>query len=114
MCFHTNFILLLLCLSEQLAYDPGIAIGHKMQEHLADDVDMWPLWEKLTVARLLIVRGQRSTLLPADVSAQMMQRFMAADASRVCRELVVSGAGHAPALMNELDMRIVEAFTLYK
>ena len=81
-----------------LAYDPGIAAVFTMGE--IADVDLWPLWEAVGCP-VLVLRGERSDLLTADVAAAMVERGQ--DVTLV----EIAGCGHAPALMDDAQIDIV-------
>ena len=81
-----------------LAYDPGIAAVFTMGE--IADVDLWPLWEKVTCP-VLVLRGESSDLLTPEVAGQMVER------GHDVRLVEIAGCGHAPALMAEDQIAIV-------
>ena len=56
------------------------------------DVDLWALWDMLTVP-ILLLRGAESDLLPADTAKAMTERGPRADL------VEVPDCGHAPSLM---------------
>ena len=74
----------------RLAYDP--AIGAPFQESDIGDVDLWPLWDRISCPTL-VLRGEDSDLLLAETAAQMSQRGPRAEV------IEISGCGHAPPLM---------------
>jgi pimeloyl-ACP methyl ester carboxylesterase len=81
-----------------LAYDPGIA--EPLRAMPKKDVDMWPIWSNVRCP-VLVMRGERSDVLTAEVAAQM-----AATDARV--ELVeLAGIGHAPTLMCDDQIALV-------
>ena len=83
-----------------LAYDPEIALPFRGD--LAD-VDLWPVYD-LIRCPTLVIRGAESDLLLAETAAEMAQRGPKAALYEV-RE-----AGHAPALMDEKQLAVVERF----
>ena len=84
----------------KLHHDPRIA--EPMQGALAD-VDLWPLWD-LTVNRpVLVLRGETSDLLTAEIAARM-------DAHPNTRVETIAGCGHAPALLEDSQVRLVVDF----
>jgi pimeloyl-ACP methyl ester carboxylesterase len=75
-----------------LAYDP--AIGQALQANAKQDVDLWPVWDRIACP-VLVLRGAQSDLLTAETAAQMRQRGPKAAV------IEFAGIGHAPALMAE-------------
>jgi pimeloyl-ACP methyl ester carboxylesterase len=90
----------------RLHYDPAIAVPFKQQE--AQDVNLWPVWEQVSCPTL-ILRGASSDLLPADTAAEMTRRGRAAQTGAV-RLVEIAGCGHAPALMDEVQIATVVDF----
>lgn len=75
-----------------LAYDPAIA--QSLTSETYPDVNLWPVWNAVT-CRTLILRGDKSDVLPASVADAMV-------ASRPdSRILTFPDLGHAPALMSD-------------
>ncbi|MBR0655080.1 alpha/beta hydrolase [Roseomonas arctica] len=83
-----------------LHYDPAIA--KPMQDAAVEALDLWAMWEAITVP-VLLIRGAESDLLPADVAARMATR----DGVRLVE---ISDAGHAPALMAADQVALVAGF----
>lgn len=87
----------------RLAYDPAIAIGFR---ELADsDLDMWSLWDRIDVP-VLVLRGGKSDVLPADVAREMSQRGPKAEV------VEIPGWGHPPMLMNAHQIGLVRDWLL--
>ena len=86
----------------RLSYDPSIAHAFSGP---TEDVDLWPVWDKLTCPTL-IIRGSESDLLLAETVEQMSQRGP--------RTQIVefNGVGHAPMLMSEEQIKPVLEFLL--
>jgi len=82
-------------------YDPKIV--DPIRANVPLDVDMWPLWNLISIPRLAI-RGAESDLLLADT----YERMLATGAEGY----VVEDAGHAPALMDEASIARIRAFLL--
>jgi len=81
-----------------LAYDPGIAVPLRAMP--AEDVDLWSTWSNVQCP-VLVIRGEQSDLLLADVARQMTT-------SGPCAELaVLAGMGHAPMLMSADQIALV-------
>jgi pimeloyl-ACP methyl ester carboxylesterase len=81
-----------------LAYDQRL--GEPMREGPIEDVDLWPVWDRIRCP-VLVIRGQMSDLLSAETAALMTRRGP-------CAELVeLEGVGHAPALMASEQIGIV-------
>jgi pimeloyl-ACP methyl ester carboxylesterase len=82
------------------AYDPRIAEAFK---EVKGDVDLWPVWDRITVPTL-VLRGAESDLLrPADAAAMTARGTKA-------RVVEFAGIGHAPALMADDQIAAIEAF----
>jgi pimeloyl-ACP methyl ester carboxylesterase len=82
-----------------LHYDPRIAAP--MRGHDPVDVDMWPLWNRILVPRM-VIRGETSDVLTAQTCARM-------EASGA-RAYQVPETGHAPALLDPLQIAAIRAF----
>lgn len=87
----------------RLAYDPAIALSFKSFEP-GKDIEFWPLWEAMKPIPTLLIRGEHSDLL-LEETAKTMQ----ATHPRLTR-LNIAGAGHAPALMTELEIAAIGQF----
>jgi pimeloyl-ACP methyl ester carboxylesterase len=74
----------------RLHYDPAIRIPYA--DLTGGDIDLWPVWDKITCPTL-VLRGADSTLLTAATAAEMQRRGPKATAA------LIPEAGHAPALM---------------
>jgi pimeloyl-ACP methyl ester carboxylesterase len=82
-------------------YDPKII--EPMRASVPLDVDTWPMWQLITIPRL-IIRGAESDLLTRDTYDRMV--------SSGAEGYVVPEAGHAPALMDYEAMARIKAFLL--
>ncbi len=87
-------------------YDP--AIGRNFSWPLMVDVGLWHVWEKVSCAAL-ILRGEDSDLLHASTVREMQRRGAAARGNLV-RAVEVRGCGHAPALMADHQISLIEEF----
>ncbi len=76
----------------RLGYDP--AIGETFKPGEMDDVDLWPLWDRIACPTL-VLRGAESDLLLAETAQEMALRGPKAEV------IQVPGCGHAPALLDE-------------
>ncbi len=83
----------------QLTYDPKI--GDKMRAgELSEDIDLTPVWNAISCP-VLIIRGEKSKLLPSSIANQMVQ-------SKENAMLVeVESAGHAPSLNGEIEQKAI-------
>ncbi len=82
----------------RLRYDPGIGAGFRMRP--VEDVDLWAVWDRITVPSL-VLRGADSGLLLPETAAEMTRRGPRA-------ELVeIADCGHAPALMDPDQVALV-------
>jgi len=66
-------------------------------------VDLWKYWDAIDVP-ILVIRGEQSDLLPADVLADMLRRNRNATAH------IVKNCGHAPPLIASDQIEVVDAF----
>jgi len=82
-----------------LHYDPAIATPIRAQEPV--DVNLMDFWRKIEVP-MLTIRGEHSDLLLPETLAEMERAGSAS--------LIVPGAGHAPALMDEKTITAIGAF----
>lgn len=81
-----------------LAYDPGIAVPLRAMP--AEDVDLWSTWSSVQCP-VLVIRGEQSDLLLADVAQQMTSSGPRAALA------VLPGMGHAPMLMSADQIALV-------
>jgi pimeloyl-ACP methyl ester carboxylesterase len=84
-------------------YDPKIAISFKQRE--IKDLDLWQQWDQLKVATL-VLRGENSDILAPETAAQMQSRGAKA------KIIELPGVGHAPMLMDDYQIKIVQDFIL--
>lgn len=87
-------------------YDPGI--GRAFSWPLMVDVSLWHVWEKVACPTL-ILHGEDSDLLHASTVRDMQRRGIAAKA-KVVRAIEVRECGHAPALMSDSQISLIEEF----
>jgi len=78
-------------------YDPGIRAAF---EGIDADVELWPLWSKVT-QDVLVLRGADSDLLSAGTAARMAERAGRTDL------VEFPGVGHAPMLMSDEQVEAV-------
>jgi len=85
----------------RLRYDP--AIGVPMQgAGDPPDAEMWNIWPAVTQP-LLVLRGETSDLLLPETAVRMAQR-------PGVRVEVIANCGHAPALMDPAQVKLVTDF----
>lgn len=89
-------------------YDPGIGDPFKA-DYLLQDVNLWPLYEKLDMP-LLVVRGGASDLLSEGVWREMARRGPG-EQHRVTL-LEIPGVGHAPMFTDDSQRQPVIEFLL--
>jgi pimeloyl-ACP methyl ester carboxylesterase len=82
-------------------YDPRIA--EPLRGHDPADVDMWAFWDRITIPRL-VIRGETSDILPVETVARM--EASGAEAFQVAE------TGHAPALLDPLQIEVIRSFLL--
>lgn len=97
----------------RLAYDPSIEaslwngadLDMPIGPGLMRGINLWRNWDAIR-APTLILRGADSDVLPRDVALEMQKHGPQADLAEF------AGIGHAPALMSEDQIAVVEAFLL--
>ncbi len=87
-------------------YDPGI--GRAFSWPLMVDISLWDVWEKVACP-VMILRGEDSDLLHASTVREMQRRGIAGKNGLV-RQVEVRGVGHAPALMSDSQITLIEDF----
>jgi pimeloyl-ACP methyl ester carboxylesterase len=83
----------------RLSYDPKIRVPQMTLPD--DDIDLWPLYEKIRCP-VYVMRGGDSVLLQAETAYQMTRRGPRA------RLHTVDGVGHAPALMDPAQIAVIQ------
>jgi pimeloyl-ACP methyl ester carboxylesterase len=81
-----------------LHYDPALTIP--LLQSPPADMDMWAIWDRISVP-MLALRGEHSDLLLPATFATMADRSATH---------VVAGAGHAPALMDSPTIGVIRRF----
>jgi pimeloyl-ACP methyl ester carboxylesterase len=81
--------------------DPNIAHAFRNPWHYS--VDLWKYWDAINVP-ILVVRGERSDLLPKDVLEGMLRR------NRNATAYTANNCGHAPALITRDQIKVVDGF----
>jgi pimeloyl-ACP methyl ester carboxylesterase len=87
-------------------YDPGIARAFSWP--LMVDVSLWDVWEKVACPTL-ILHGEDSDLLHASTVRDMQRRGIAAK-GKLVRAIEVRECGHAPSLMTDSQISLIEDF----
>jgi pimeloyl-ACP methyl ester carboxylesterase len=80
-------------------YDPRIS--EPLRGHEPIDVDLWSMWDRIGVPRL-VIRGANSDILLPEVAARM--------AASGAAMFEVAGTGHAPALLELVQVSAIRAF----
>ena len=91
-------------------FDP--AISRMFSWPLMIDISLWHVWDKVACPTL-ILHGEDSDLLHASTVRTMLKRGEAARKGLV-RAIEVREVGHAPALMSDAQISVVEEFLLEK
>jgi pimeloyl-ACP methyl ester carboxylesterase len=85
----------------EFKYDPAIAIPFSA---IADqDIDLWEIWDAISCPTY-IIRGFDSDVFPADIAEQVRYRGPKAIVHQF------EGIGHAPALMEEAQIRCIQSW----
>jgi pimeloyl-ACP methyl ester carboxylesterase len=90
----------------RLNYDP--AISKQFWWPIMLDITLWHVWDKVTCPTLLI-HGQHSDLLSAHTVRDMQRRGKAA-AKGLVSTAEIAECGHAPALMDDHQIALIENF----
>jgi pimeloyl-ACP methyl ester carboxylesterase len=86
-----------------LNYDP--AISTPLRSMPLEDVDLWPMWDRVSCP-VLLIRGETSDVLLADTAEEMQRRGPATEF------MELKGMGHAPTLMSEGQISVVRDWLL--
>jgi pimeloyl-ACP methyl ester carboxylesterase len=89
----------------RLAYDPALGDAFSNPDAI-QDVDLQPLWEKITCP-VLILRGANSDILTRETAARMQSEKPAQ-----VTYVDIPGTGHAPSLMREEEIHIIRRWLL--
>ncbi len=89
--------------SWSMNYDPNIALP--FQKAQTRDIELWNYYDAIRCPTLLL-RGVSSDVLPKDIAVQMTQRGPQPEL------IEFEGIGHAPALMSDDQIRVVQNFLL--
>ena len=82
-------------------FDPQIVRAFRNPWHYS--LDLWRYWTAIEVP-ILVIRGEESDMLPADLARDMMRRNPRA------RVVEMKGCGHAPPLMSAEQIGCVSEF----
>jgi pimeloyl-ACP methyl ester carboxylesterase len=84
----------------RFAYDPNITASFR-GEKPTQDVNLWPLWEKVKPIPTLLLRGESSDILTHETALSMQ-----AEHPKLHYE-TIKDCGHAPALMSEEQKSLI-------
>lgn len=87
-------------------YDPSI--GRAFSWPIMVDIALWDVWDRVACP-VMILRGEDSDLLHASTVRDMQKRGIAGKNGLV-RAVEVREVGHAPALMNDAQISLIEEF----
>lgn len=87
-------------------YDP--AIGRAFSWPIMVDIALWNVWDQVACP-VLVLRGEDSDLLHASTVREMQKRGIAGKNGLV-RAIEVREVGHAPALMSDAQISLIEEF----
>lgn len=87
----------------RLHYDPGLAAAFK--DGFDDDVEMWALWDAIPCP-VLLLRGGDSDILSRETATTMLTRGPQTEL------IEFPGVGHAPMLMDAVQIAAVRSFLL--
>jgi hypothetical protein len=82
----------------RLSYDPNISQSFKAR---FDNIDLTAIWEKVNFEKCLVLRGSKSdVLLPQTLDFMLSSKENITSAT-------FEGIGHAPALMEDDQVKVV-------
>jgi pimeloyl-ACP methyl ester carboxylesterase len=84
-------------------YDPGIVVPMKIGP--SEDLDLWPLWDRIRCP-VLVLRGAESDVLLRKTVDEMRRRGPRTEV------VEFPGVGHAPALMDPAQIEVVRRWLL--
>jgi pimeloyl-ACP methyl ester carboxylesterase len=87
----------------RMHYDPRVAVFNEQKA----DVNLWPCWFGVACPTL-VLRGADSAIFPRDVCDQMIA------SNAVASMAEIADAGHAPALMSDLEINIVRDWLIMR
>ena len=88
-----------------MLYDPGIAqLFRGVEISAIEDVNIREEWQKVAFKKMLIVRGEKSDVFPADDLEYMI------NSKPNIQSLLIKGVGHAPALVNPWEIQPIKDF----
>jgi pimeloyl-ACP methyl ester carboxylesterase len=88
----------------RLHYDPQIArLVQGGGLPFVDGLHLWDAWDRIACP-VLVIRGEHSRILPAEVAHRMVETHPEA------KLLEIEGAGHAPALMSATEIEPIRNF----
>lgn len=82
-------------------YDPNVTASYQLYAHYS--WPLWPLWQSINIP-VLILAGEKSTFLPADLAHQMQ------DCNRNAQLIFVPDVGHTPMFMQRDQIDLVLDF----
>jgi pimeloyl-ACP methyl ester carboxylesterase len=82
-------------------FDPQIVRAFRNPWHYS--LDLWKYWTAIEVP-ILVIRGEESDMLPADLARDMMRR------NPRSRVVEMKGCGHAPPLMSTDQIKLISDF----
>ena len=89
----------------EVNYDPAISTAFRKTALRDQDIDLWSTYDAIRCPTL-VIHGFNSDLLSEDTVRQMMQRGPKA------KTIDIPNVGHAPALMDDAQIKIVRDFLL--
>jgi pimeloyl-ACP methyl ester carboxylesterase len=92
----------------RLNYDPKIVTQFSRPMFL--DVTLWRVWEQVACS-VLVLRGENSDLLLPETVVEMKRRGLASSQGRV-QSIEIPNCGHAPSLMTDEQIRLIQDFLL--
>lgn len=90
--------------SIRLNYDTNVVAGLETSGPI-QDVDLWPLWDKVDVP-LLLLRGENSKILQQDTLDRMM-------IGKRATAVTFPNVGHAPALMSDAQIDVIKTWLMH-
>jgi len=87
-------------------YDPKISRMFD-REPIGETEDLWAFWDRIDIP-VLVLRGERSTLFPASVMAEMTRRGPGKKGLMECQ--TIPGCGHVPPLIADDQIEMIRSW----
>jgi pimeloyl-ACP methyl ester carboxylesterase len=87
-----------------LNYDPKISVIFKEATPSKEDICLKDIWAKVNAEKILVIKGDKSDILLQEDLEYML------NSKKNISSYILQGVGHAPALMSEEEIKIINSF----